>query len=124
MGENYFYEYGFDPSLKNFAEIIKQNSYGGKFYQTNTPVRRKTRAFMFRDINDFLYNTMNISTFPRTIGVQIASTILLAQSLEAFFNFLPIGEFGIRTYKQTNLFKVWGRLGVGAACLIPVLGIY
>lgn len=30
MGEDYFYEYGLDPSLKQLASIIQNNTYDGK----------------------------------------------------------------------------------------------
>lgn len=63
MGEDYFYEYGLDPSLKKFAEIQQHNNYEGSTPRINTLIdHRRTRPWLWRDFHDFLYNQLQTTT--------------------------------------------------------------
>ena len=55
LGEDYFYEHGMNPALKNYAKMMGENTYGGAMMFERTPVLgRSPRFFNARDIWDFL----------------------------------------------------------------------
>lgn len=99
MSEDYFYEYGLDPSLKKLTAIMSSNMTKEGIPVVNTAVRRKSRLWMFRDMDDFLYNTLKIDNTFKAFGAQLSSAILLSMGLGTFNNFYCVGQYGIRNYK-------------------------
>lgn len=84
--------------MKQLATIIANNSTKDGLPRMNTAVRRPARKWYFRDMNDFLYNTMEVDTAAKALVTQVSSAIVLSQSLFAFNNLFCVGKFGIRHY--------------------------
>ena len=124
LGEDYFYEYGMDPSVKHLANIYHQNSYEGNAFPITTPITYPGRILFSRNFNDFLQRDLKANDTLNAGMLSFSSYVFLRYTWKIFRQFLPIGSFGIRNYRQTHLFKAWGIFGVGASLLLPLSGAF
>jgi hypothetical protein len=117
MGENFFYEHGLDPSLKNLVQMQAENLYYGVRPNARTPVKERPRKLLFanRDIKDFMKRELNCNSVLTTLPWWSLSLIICSRICMGFSRFYPVGEYGIRSFKQTNAFKVWGYPGLVVA---------
>lgn len=124
LGEDYFYEYGMDPSVKHLVKIYQQNTYEGQSFPNVTKITYPSRILFSRNFSDFLQRDIKATTAVQAGMLSYSSYIILRYSWKVFRQFLPIGSFGIRHYSQTHLFKAWGLAGVAASLLIPLSGAF
>ena len=118
LGDDYFYEHGLNPALKNLIQIQAENTYMGARPTFKTPVTQaQPRKIMFaaRDIKDYLERDLNCKTIPTTLPYWSLSLMIALYTSQAVNRFIPIGKYGIRRINQTNAFKAWGYPGIGLA---------
>lgn len=118
LGENFFYEHGLNPALKNLIQMQSENSYLGIKPSIKTRISEALPRKMFfaaRDIKDYMSRDLNCKTIPTTLPWWSFSLILAFYTANAVRKFVPIGQFGIRRFNQTNAYKAWGYPGIGAA---------
>jgi hypothetical protein len=122
---NTFFEYGDNPALKKFMEMMVENCREGKMIDYRTPVLEKYRKiWLARNWDDVLQRDLKCYTFPRSLAVFGLSSMVFLITLRWTRLLMPIGENGITKISQTQFYHLYGPFGAACAFAIPLSAFY
>ncbi|CAD8052910.1 unnamed protein product [Paramecium sonneborni] len=109
-----FYQHGDNPAYKRYIEIMQENAQEGKQIDPRTYfVNKLQRIHVSRNIQDFVERDLKCFNFVRIFPVWICTTgFFLQAALTQRQMFLPIGQRGITSIRQTSFFYNFGYVGL------------
>ena len=120
--EDYFYEHGSNPAYKKLNEICAENLYEGNTPEYRSVIKdNRARGILALTWESFMINQCKAYTATRAAACWVVSTMILNQAVGFSRAHLPIGQHGIRSFRQTQVFRLYGAAPVVGLCAIPIL---
>ncbi|KAM3140982.1 hypothetical protein pb186bvf_006993 [Paramecium bursaria] len=108
-----FYDYGDNPALQRYIEIMQQNCAEGQMIDPRTQVFLKNqRLFFARNVEDFIARDLKAFNFVRAFPVWLMSLGYFGMSCIHLRKFYPVGARGITKISQTSFYENYGSLGL------------
>jgi len=119
--ENYFYEHGSNPAYKKYIEIASENTIGGESPDYRSFIKdNRQRSILALTWDSFLQNQCKGYTATRSVALWYLSGLILLKTLRFTKSHLPIGMHGIRSVRQTQLFRMYGAVPCIAVLMAPI----
>ena len=119
--EDYFYEHGSNPAYKKLCEIASENLYEGDTPDYRSAIKdNMARGVLALTWESFISNQCKAYTATRAVGCWVVASLFLNNSIRFTRGHLPIGRHGIRSFRQTQVFRLYGAIPVVGLCTLPI----